>query len=167
MEEFEHMAGRFWQTANAYLNTAKLAYDAEAHPNMLFPCLHNMGHSLELFLKSHLICGNKSTKTIKTHDLDSLWHKPEISNVRSRAHALLEDYRKDKGIVIHMMTAMTLQDDCTMDDYVSLLSTVFTSDSDYALRYPPKFVTAPEPDELLSVLPRLYRAEPPLEVLRR
>ncbi len=133
-------------------------------------CLHNIGHSLELYLKSHLVVldGPGTDPKKYSHHIRDMWNDDRLEHIRQKAISLLEDSRRPKGIVIHMMTAMEFSREKTMDSYIELLSEQFSNASNYALRYPPdSIVKVPDPKELLYVLPKLYHREPPLDVLRR
>ena len=169
MEEHEHMAGRYWQTAKSYLDAAKLVHERAPDPNMILPCLYNIGHSLELFLKSHLIVSDGTGANPKSygHDLEKMWDLDPIKQIRERAKILLFKHRGNDRTAIHMMTFTALEVESSFDSYVVSLSEIFGKESEFALRYPPKFLSAPKPEELLAVLPRLYREKPPLKVLRR
>lgn len=168
MNEYEEMAGRFWNAAKSYLSAAIIIEQADEMPSLIVPCMQNTGHSLELFLKAHLIKKTKSTRTIRTHNLEKLWQDSRMDEIRSSAELILNQHRdnKKKPYLHHITQIVEMKAEKNIDEYVRTLSSVFSEKSDYALRYPQKLTIIPSPNELLVTLQRLYELNPPLTCLR-
>lgn len=154
------LANRYRIHAMQYLESANLICNANFHDHLIAPCCQNIGTSIELFLKFKLLHSGPPSEEPKCygHDIMRMWQCKWAGDVRACAEEaagpLIPKLMAKWGQPAKP-TGLTPRKELTRN--LEWLAEGYSSETQYALRYPrSEITTVPSPEFLIPIFEHVY-----------